>query len=114
FAIEAPRVDGGVALAAEVEAFDVEVVEVFLAADLAARVVVEVRDAAGAVAVVVEPLAASDRLRHRGLTVLLGQRQQLGPVEPRRIRVLERVELALLPVADQIGGERASAAHAAR
>src|SRR5205823_1170702 len=49
-AIEGPRVDGIVGLAAEVEALDVEVVEVFLAGDPASRVIVEVLHTAGAVA----------------------------------------------------------------
>src|SRR5438093_694400 len=112
-AIEGPRVDRIVGLAAEVEALDVEIVEVFLAPDLAAGVVVEILDAAGTVAVVVQALAATNRFDHRGLAVLLGQRQEPRPIEPRRVRVLERVQLALLPVADQVSEERARPAHAA-
>ena len=112
-AIEGPRVDRVVGLAAEVEARDVEVAEILLARDLATRVVVEILDAAGAVAVVVQPVAATHRLDHGGLPVLLGEREQLGPVEARRVGVLERVALALLPVPDEIGEERARPADAA-
>src|SRR4029450_3575118 len=59
-AIEGPGVDRIVGLAAEVEAFDVEIVEVLLAGDLAAGGVVEGRDAAGGAAVLERTLTASD------------------------------------------------------
>src|SRR5947207_2273246 len=102
-----------VGLAAEVEARHEQVANVFLARDLAPEVVVEIFDPAGAVAVVVEPLAAAHRLHHRGLAVLLRQREQVALIESRRVRVLEALPVALLPVADPIGVERASPAHAA-
>src|SRR4029450_647383 len=54
-----------------------------------------------------------DRFYHRGLAVLLRQREELGPVQPRRVGVLERILLSLFPVADQIGEEGARPAHPA-
>src|SRR5207245_6615845 len=112
-AIEGPRVDRIVGLTAEVVALDVEIAEVLLARDLAARGVVESLDAAGAVTVVVQALATSHGVDHRGLRVLLRQLEQALPVEPRGIRVLERVPLPLLPVPDEIRIERAGPAHPA-
>src|SRR3989441_3710158 len=112
-AVEGPRVDGIVGLAAEVEARDEQLADVLFARDLAPGVVVEVLDAAGAVAVVVEPLAAAHRLHHRGLAVLLDQREYARLIEPRGVGVLERLAISLLPVADEIGVERAGPAHAA-
>src|SRR5439155_1519572 len=102
-----------VGLAAEVEPLDVEIVEVSFAGDLATGVVVEILHTAGAVAVVVQALAPAHRVDHTGLAVLLGQREQPRPVQSRRVRVLECVALALLPVADEIGVERACPAGAA-
>src|SRR5207247_1224979 len=59
------------------------------------------------------PLAATDRVDHRRLAVLLRQREDAGRVETGRTRVLERLRIPLLPVADEIGIERAGPAHPA-
>src|SRR5262249_59398373 len=83
-----------------------------LAGDLAAGIVVEISHAAGAVAVVVEALAATHRFHHGGLSVFLDQRQEPRPVEARRVRVLESIQFALLPVADEVCEEGASPADA--
>src|SRR5262245_9038339 len=111
--VEGPRVDRIVRLAAEVEAADVEIEEVLLARDLAARVVVEVGNVAGAVAVVVESLAAAHGVHDARCRVLLGELEEGFSVEARGIRVLEGVQLPLLPVPDEIGEQRAGPTHAA-
>src|SRR5262249_553198 len=112
-AVEGPGIDGIVGFAAEVVALDVQVAEVFLARDLATRVVVEILDAARSIAVVVQPLTAPDGVDDRGLAILLRQRQQRRLIETSGIRVLERITLPLLPVPDEIRVERARPAHAA-
>src|SRR2546423_14686744 len=81
--------------------------------DLPREGMVRTPSPAGAVAVVAEAPAAAHRLHHRGLAVLLRQREQLALIESRGVRVLEALPVALVPVADQIGVERASPAHAA-
>src|SRR5260370_41206135 len=80
-AVERPRVGRIVGLAAEVEARREAVEEVLPGLDPAPRVVVEVRDAADAISVVVEPLPAPHQLRHRLAPVLRGQLQHAGTIE---------------------------------
>ena len=107
--VEGPRVGGIVGLAAEVEARHEQIAEVLLLLDLAPEVVVEILDAAGhrRVRVALQPLAAAHRLRHRRAAVLLRELEQLGAVEVVRVRALDRLPVALLPVADEVGVEHA-------
>src|SRR5439155_13486517 len=102
-------------LAAEVEARYEEVADVALAADLAAEVVVEVLEATGQlrVGVAFEPLAPAHGLHHRVATVLLRVPEQRREVELVRVRRLDRLPVALLPVADEVRVEHARPADAA-
>src|SRR5438093_3800158 len=114
-AVECPGVDGIVGLTAEVEAGDEKFADVFLALDLAAEVVVEILNAAGQlrVRVAFQTLTAAHRLHHRVPTVLLRELEQGREVELVRVRALDRLPVALLPVPDEIGVEHAAPADAA-
>ena len=115
-AVEGPRVGRVVGLAAEVEARHEQVAEVLLLLDLAAEVVVEVLDAAGARASWSRPPAPRRGAPPRPPP---GCRTSArAPAACARSSLLGfvfsmRLPVALLPVADEVGVEHAGPAHAA-
>src|SRR2546422_7258035 len=111
--VERPRVDRVVGLAAEVEARHEQLLEVLLLLDLAAEVIIDVLDAARHGLRLVQPLAAADRLRHLLAPVLARELEQPRAVELGGMRGLDRLPVALLPVADEVRVEHARPAHAA-
>src|SRR5437879_648613 len=111
--VEGPRVDRVVGLAAEVEARHEERLQILLRLDLAAEVVVDVLDAAGHGLRLVQPVAAANRLRDLLPPVLARELEQPRAVELGGMRGLDRLTVALLPVADEVRVEHARPAHAA-
>src|SRR2546428_7132689 len=111
--VEGPRVDRVVGLAAEVEARHEERFQILLRLDLAAEVVVDVLDAAGHGVRIVQPVAAANRLRDLLAPVLACELEQPRAVELGGMRGLDRLTVALLPVADEVRVEHARPAHAA-
>ncbi len=113
--VEGPRVGGVVRLAAEVEPRHEEIADVLLLLDAATEVVVGVLHPAveRRVRVALEALAARDGLDHLGPSVPPGQLQQPPAVEPARVRGLDGLPVALLPVADEVRVEHAGPAHPA-
>ena len=105
--VERPRVDRIIGLAAEVKARHEQLLEVRLLRDLATEVVVDVLDAARHGLRLVQALAAADCRHDLILCVLAGEVQQPPAVELVRMRRLDRLAVALLPVAHEVGVEHA-------
>src|SRR5262249_57028863 len=81
--------------------------------ELTANVVVDVLDAAGQPGLGLEAFAAGQPLAHLVTAVLAGELEQLGAVERARLGRLDRLPVALLPVADEVGVEHARPADTA-
>src|SRR5207245_609226 len=79
----------------------------------AAEVVVDVLDAAGHGVRLVQPVAAANRLRDLLAPVLARELEQPRAVELGGMGGLDRLTVALLPVADEVRIEHARPAHAA-
>ena len=113
--LERPGVVRVVRLAAEVEGFDEEVLEVVLAGDAAGRIVVQLVDAAGGALVVGRADAGpgTNRVDHSRAPILLGERQQQRGIEVGGVHFLQRFPVADRPVADEVGVEQAGETDAA-
>src|SRR2546429_9738948 len=84
-----------------------ERLQILLRLDLAAEVVVDVLDAAGHGLRLVQPVAAANRLRDLLPPVLARELEQPRAVELGGMRGLDRLTVALLPVADEVRVEHA-------
>src|SRR5882672_2657494 len=114
-AIEGPGIDTIVRLAPEIELGREEIAQVFLALDPARGVIVEVRDAArGRDGIGTGPaVALAQGRRHVLAPILAHEVHEERAIQVAGIGVLERLAVALLPVADEIGVEHGGPADAA-
>src|SRR6266566_9154351 len=113
--VEGPGVDRVVGFASKVEARHEEITEVALRADLAPEVIVEVLEAAGQlrVGIALEAFAAAHGFHQRPAPILLRVAEQRPEVELVRVGRLDRLAVALVPVADEVRVEHARPAHTA-
>src|SRR5207248_4997901 len=88
---------------------------VFLAADPAGRIIVEIGDPAGQllVAGIGPPVALAQRRDEVGAAVLADKIRQHGAIEVARVDLLEALPAALLPMTQQIAIQHAGPARAA-
>ena len=104
FAIEGDAVHTVVGLAAEIERVGEQWHQILRGGDVATGVVIQLVDASGHVGALVieQALSPTEAVSQAGLAVAFGQRHQRVEIQVIGLGVLQRLEVALLPMADQI------------